>query len=124
MVSFNRISGIIYDNVGLMRGSDLKAKSARGAALFGAGTVTDRGLRFVRNMILARILAPDEFGLMAIVMVAAMVMGLFIEVGVTHSVIQNKRGADREYLNAAWWIQAIQGLVLFLIGTFLAPLIG
>lgn len=124
MVSFNRISRIIYDNVGLMRGSDLKAKSARGAVLFGAGTVTDRGLRFVRNMILARILAPDEFGLMAIVMVAAMVLELFLEHGVRLSVIQNKRGADREYLNAAWWVQAIQGLVLFLIGTFLAPLIS
>jgi len=124
LVSFNRISGVICDNVGLTGGSDLKAKSARGAVKFGVGTVTERGLRSIRNMILARILAPNEFGLMAIVMVVAMVFETFTEVGVRLSVIQNKRGANREYLNTAWWLQAIRGLVLFLVGIFLAPLIS
>lgn len=35
-----------------------------------AGTVFERGLRFIVNMILARLLAPDQFGLMALVMAA------------------------------------------------------
>lgn len=107
-----------------IRGRSLRAKSARGAAILGAGTVTDRGLRFVRNMILARILAPNEFGLMAIVMVWPAVFEAFSQIGVKHSVVQNKRGAEREYLNVAWWVQGIEGLVLFAIGVLTAPLMS
>jgi len=124
LVSLNRIKGVIYDNLDLIRGSGLKAKIARGAVLLCAGTVTDRGLKFIRNMILARILAPGDFGLMAIVMIVPTVFEMFTQIGVSHSVIQNKRGAEREYLNVAWWVQAIQGLGLFIIGVFLAPLVS
>ena len=70
-----------------IKGDSLKARSARGAAVLGIGTVAGRGTRFVRNMILARILAPDEFGLMAIIMVAAMAFEAFTEVGIKQSVI-------------------------------------
>ena len=121
---FTIIHKTYSDKIDLMRGASLRAKTARGAVILGTGTIVDRGLRFVRNMILARILAPDEFGLMAIVMVAPMFFELFTEVGVKHSIIQNKRGSDREYLNAAWWVQVVQSSALFLIGVAMAPLIS
>jgi len=112
------------DKIRLILGTGLKAKMARGVLIFGSGTVTDRGLKFIRNIILARILASEEFGLMAIVMVAPTVFEMFTQVGVNHSVIQSKRGSDSEYLNAAWWVQAIQSLVLFVVGILLSPLIS
>jgi len=112
------------DKIKLVLGTGLQAKMARGVLIFGSGTVTDRGLKFIRNIILARILASEEFGLMAIVMVAPTVFEMFTQVGVNHSVIQSKRGSDSEYLNAAWWVQAIQSLVLFVIGIILSPLIS
>ena len=73
--SYNRLtlSNVITktssDKVGQLRDTSIKAKSARGAMALGVGTVVERALRFVRYMILTRILAPDQFGLMAIVMV-------------------------------------------------------
>ncbi|KPL22680.1 MAG: hypothetical protein AMJ75_07630 [Phycisphaerae bacterium SM1_79] len=120
----NRVRKIISDKIGQIRGMSLRAKSARAAMTLGVGTSVERGLRLVRNMILARILAPDQFGLMAIVMVAVSVFEAFTEVGVKQSVIQNKQGADPEYLNVAWWFQAIRGLGLFGIAFFLAPWIS
>lgn len=107
-----------------MRGSSLKAKSARGAMALGAGTVVERGLRFGRNMILARVLAPDQFGLMAIVMVVANMFEAFTEVGIKQSVVQNKRGAEHDYLNVAWWFQVVRGLGLFVIALVAAPWIS
>src|SRR4030042_3650986 len=88
------------------------------------GTVVERGLRFVRYVILTRILAPDQFGLMAIVMVAASAFDALTEVGIKQSVIQNKRGADPEYLNVAWWFQAVRGLGLFSVAFLAAPWIS
>jgi len=107
-----------------IRGDSLKARSARGVATLGIGTVAERGLRLVRNMILARLLAPDQFGVMAIVMTVSMALEAFTDVGVKQSVIHNKRGDEAEYLNVAWWFQAVRGLGLFAVAYVLAPWIS
>jgi O-antigen/teichoic acid export membrane protein len=72
-------------------------------------------------MILARLLAPDDFGLMAVIIAVLWAFEAFAEVGVRQSIIQNKRGSNPEYLNVAWWFQAIRGLGLFAAGYFSAP---
>jgi O-antigen/teichoic acid export membrane protein len=90
----------------------------------GVGTAAGRGTRLIRNMVLARLLAPNEFGLMAMVMVATTAFDAFTEVGVKQSVIQNKHGAEPEYLNVVWWMQAVRGLSLFLIAVIAAPWIS
>jgi O-antigen/teichoic acid export membrane protein len=107
-----------------LKGSNLKARSVRGAVALGVGTMTERGLRLVRNMILARVLAPDEFGLMALVMGASVVLEAIAEVGVKQSVIQNKRGGELEYLNTAWWVQVARGSGLFIVAILVAPWLG
>ncbi|HUV67055.1 MAG TPA: oligosaccharide flippase family protein [Sedimentisphaerales bacterium] len=107
-----------------IRGTSIKAKSTHAAMTLAAGVLVERGLRFVRYVILTRILVPDQFGLMALVMVASSAFEALTEVGVKQSVIQNKRGADTEYLNVAWWFQAVRGLGLFSIGYLAAPWIS
>lgn len=107
-----------------IKGDSLKARSARGVVTLGIGTVAERGLRFVRNMILARLLAPEQFGLMAIVMAASMALEAFTDVGVKQSVIHNKKGDKAEYLNVAWWFQAVRGLGLFAVAYISAPWIS
>lgn len=120
----NRVAKAISGKIGLIQGTNLRAKIARASIALSAGTVVGRGTRFIRYMILARILAPDEFGLMAIIMFVTMAFETFSEVGIKTSVIQNKRGADLEYLNVAWWIQVIRGIGLFLIAIVAAPWIS
>jgi len=102
----------------------LRAKSINSVVALATGTAVGRGLRFARNMILVRLLDEKLFGVMGIVMAATIAFESFSEVGVQQSVIQNKNGADPEYLNIAWWFQAIRGLSLFLIGLLVAPMIG
>ena len=88
------------------------------------GDVAGRALGFVRYMILTRLLAPDKIGSMAVVLSAALFFETFLEVGVKHSVIQNKKGADPDYLNVAWWCQAIRGLGLYILGFLAAPAVS
>lgn len=118
------IGRAITSQTSRIKGTSIKAKSARAAMALAAGAVIERCLRFVRYVILARILVPDQFGLMALVMVASSAFEALTEVGVKQSVIQSKRGADPEFLNVAWWFQAVRGVGLFLIGYLAAPWIS
>ncbi len=87
----------------------------------GAGTVADKGLAFVSKMILARLLIPDELGLMVLILSLTALFEAFTEVGIKQSVIQNKNGARPEYLNTAWWFQCGRGIGLYALAFLAAP---
>ncbi|MGA2679658.1 MAG: lipopolysaccharide biosynthesis protein [Sedimentisphaerales bacterium] len=118
------LNKVISNVSSLILGNNLKGLCVRGSMALGAGTVTAQSIRFIRNMILARVLAPHEFGLMAIVWVVMVALEAFTEVGIKQSVIQNKHGAENDYLNVAWWAQVVRGLGLFLIAVISAPFIS
>ncbi|MGI5950226.1 MAG: oligosaccharide flippase family protein [Brooklawnia sp.] len=100
------------------------ASILRGGSVLAAGTLIERLARFGRNMVLTRIIAPDQFGLMAIVLATIGLFEAITEVGVSQAVIQNKRGHLPEFLNVAWWINTIRGLAIFAIAAPLSPLIA
>lgn len=92
--------------------------------MLAAGTLVERLARFGRNMVLTRIIAPDQFGLMAIVLATIALFEAITEVGVSQAVIQNRRGKLPEFLNVAWWINTVRGLAIFVIAAPLSPLIA
>ncbi|CAN0339902.1 unnamed protein product, partial [Chrysoparadoxa australica] len=72
------------------------------------------------NLILTRLLFPEAFGLMALVMVFLIGLGQFSDVGVTPSIMQSRRGDDQRFLDTAWTIQAFRGVGLWLVACALA----
>lgn len=92
----------------------------RGSALMGIGTIMELVLRFGRGMILTRLLAPEHLGLMRIVIVASLACEAFTEVGIRQCVIQNKKGATVKFLDTAWWVQAVRGILLYGVGFWAA----
>jgi lipopolysaccharide exporter len=81
-------------------------------------------LRFARNIILAKIIAPDAFGVMATIMASVSVVEALTEVGLKQSVIQHKSGAEEDYLNIVWWLSALRSLAMYAVAYVAAPLIG
>src|SRR6056297_248650 len=77
-------------------------------------------LRLASNLILTRLLFPEAFGLMALVMVVTVGLSLLSDTGVRPSIIQNARGDDLGFLNTAWTIQVIRGMLLWLMTLALA----
>ena len=125
ILSSGALPKVISEKIGQLKGMDIKAKSARGVVALSIGTVAGRATRFLKTMILAKfLLAPDQLGIMAIIMSVSMISEALIEVGVKQSVIQNKQGARAEYLNVAWWMQVVRGLCLYGIAFILAPWIS
>jgi len=127
-MALNRLMGLVRDKIqlatNLLRGSDLKARCARGGMALMAGTFVERGLRFVRTMILAKLLLPADLGIVALVTAAMLIFEAVNEVGVRQSVIQNKKGDEDEYLNVAWWFQSVRTTFLFGVAFLLAPLVS
>lgn len=96
-----------------LTGEHLEARVARGSLWVGAGSGADQGLRLVRNMILTRLLAPEAFGLMAIVLAVNTFFESFTEVGIDTAIVQNPRGEEYSYLNAAWWLSTGRAVGLY-----------
>jgi O-antigen/teichoic acid export membrane protein len=97
----------------LLASESLKARAARGGMWMGAGNGFEQLFRFVRNMILTRILAPEAFGVMAIVLAVSHAFESFTEVGIRQAIIQNPRGAEPTYLNGAWFFSCGRAVLLY-----------
>jgi O-antigen/teichoic acid export membrane protein len=69
-------------------------------------------LRLANNVILARILAPPIFGLMAVVNAIRTGVELLSDVGIMQNIISSPRGEDPLFYDTAWTLQALRGLVL------------
>ena len=98
----------------------LKFNTIRSAFWSIVGKGSNNFIRILGNLILTRILYPEAFGLMAIANVFIMMIYLFADTGVSVSIIQNPRGAEKEYLNTAWVISIFRGLFLLLLISALA----
>ena len=103
-----------------MTEANLKTRALRGSVWTLCGFGASRGLRLVNHLILAWLLTPQIFGLMALVKVFMQGLGMFSDIGIGPSIIQNKRGDDPAFLNTAWTIQIIRGVALWIITCLLA----
>ncbi|MGH1412300.1 MAG: oligosaccharide flippase family protein [Pelagimonas sp.] len=97
------------------QGSSLGARVLRSSVLTIGGFGMSQMIRLASNLILTRLLFPEAFGLMALVMVFLMGLGQFSDVGVTPAIMQSKRGDDRDFLDTAWSIQVVRGFGLWLV---------
>ena len=79
------------------------------------GYAAVQGLRLVSNVVLARILAPELFGIMLIVNTVRTGIELVSDVGIGQNIVSNKDAERPIFYNTAWTLRVIRGLVLGLI---------
>ncbi len=99
---------------GVIEGEGLAARAMRSSAwtVFGFGSA--QVIRLASNLILTRLLFPEAFGMMALIMVFMQGLANFTDVGINTSIHQNKRGDEPDFLDTAWTIQVIRGVLLWL----------
>lgn len=106
--------------VSKFRGSSLDARFMRSSVFTLGGYAMAQVLRLASNLILTRLLFPEAFGMMALVSVIMQGLAMFSDVGVSPSIMQSKRGDDQKFLDTAWTIQVIRGVLLWLTACLLA----
>ncbi|HWO40081.1 MAG TPA: oligosaccharide flippase family protein, partial [Candidatus Acidoferrum sp.] len=102
---------------------DLKEKAIRGGlariCAQGAGFL----LRLASLMILARLLGPEDFGLVGMVTVFTGVLTLFRDFGLSSAAIQRTNVTD-EQISTLFWINLLVGALLALLAVAMAPVIA
>jgi PST family polysaccharide transporter len=79
--------------------------------------------QFVIVAILARLLSPDDFGLLGMITVFTGFAMIFGELGVGAAIIQKQDVTD-ELLSSAFWVNVASGVLLSLLFVGLAPVIA
>jgi O-antigen/teichoic acid export membrane protein len=90
----------------------LRSMVRRGTLWSMSGYGGSQVLRLAGNLLLTRLLMPEAFGLMALVNALQQGLQLFSDIGIGPSIIQGRRGDDPTFLNTAWTVQAVRGLLL------------
>lgn len=93
-----------------------------GWATSGYGIV--QAIRFASNLVLTRMLAPELFGIMILVISLRTGIELFTDIGVAQNVISNRNSRDPRFYNTAWTLQVIRGLLLALLSFAFLPIIS
>jgi len=88
--------------------------AVRGSAWTVGGYATGQLVRFAGNLLLTRLLFPAVFGQMALINVFMQGLQMFSDVGTGPAIVQSRRGDDPAFLDTAWTIQCIRGLLLWL----------
>lgn len=92
-----------------------------GAVLMVLVKFMDRGLGLVSTLILARVLVPADFGVVAMAMAVVAFFELISTLGVDVALIQN-RNATREHFDTAWTINNIVCTLMALFAVIIAPI--
>lgn len=97
--------------------------SAKGAVLVVLMRWVDRLVGLVSTVILARLLVPEDFGIVAMAAVVIGAVDTVLDLGVSSALIQNK-DANRDDFNTAWTLRMMQAAVAAAIIVALAPYAG
>ena len=98
----------------------IKSKIISGVLWQGMERFGTQGLQFVVSVILARLLAPEVFGLIAVVLVFLVISDIFIDGGFRNAIIQSQVVSELD-LNSIFWCNLFIGIVLYFVMWFAAP---
>ena len=101
----------------LNQGQSLKDKTVTGVGWSAAGTVLQYGVSFIVGIVLARLLSPDEYGLIGILTIFITLFEIIIDGGFANALIRKKDAKDTDY-STVFYVNMIlsigMALVLFI----------
>jgi teichuronic acid exporter len=103
----------------------ISVKSA--VAWSGAEILARQGTQFLLSMIMARLIAPDEFGVIALLTLFAAMAGSFVDAGFASALVQ-RRDVSREDESSVFWFNLTMAAAIALLfgysGRWLAAFYG
>ncbi len=82
-----------------------------------------QGVQFVMQIVLARLLSPNDYGVLAIMVIFTTIANVFVQTGFNTALIQNKDVTEEDY-SSVLWVTVIISIVLYAAIFFAAPFIG
>lgn len=101
----------------------LKQKTVNGLLWSFIENFSNQGITFIVGIILARLLTPEEFGLIGMITIFIAISTSVINSGFSQALIRKKDCTDTDY-STVFYFNLLVGVVLFAILFFAAPLIA
>lgn len=98
----------------------LRYRTVLSSVLVAGLTGSTQVFRLIGNIVLARILLREDFAVVALVQVLMHGAVMLTDLGIRDSVVRSNRSADRKFLDTAWTIQAMRGVMIWLVVCALA----
>ncbi len=106
-----------------MKTDDLKQKGTKAFMWDFSGKFVSHGMSFIVSIILARLLEPSDFGLIAIIMVIVGIASIFSDTGLGAALIQRKKSHHIHY-SSVFYFTLFVSFLLTAITYFSASYIG
>ncbi|MFZ3129537.1 MAG: lipopolysaccharide biosynthesis protein [Desulfosporosinus sp.] len=82
-----------------------------------------QGIQFVVQIVLARLLLPKDYGLIALVIIFTSIASVFVQSGFNTSLIQ-KKDADESDFSSVFYLSLLIAIVLYIVLFFTAPFLA
>ena len=106
-----------------MAEQSLKDKTVKGVAWSGIDNVVQFGVTFIVSIVLARLLSPDDYGLIGIIAIFTAVCQTLINAGFTTALIRKNDATDDDY-NTVFIVNLAMSLILYVVIFACSPLIA
>jgi len=103
--------------------SGLKKRAVRGAGALVLSTMSSHLIRMISIIILARLITPDDFGLVAMVTSISGFLLIFSRLGLTDATVQHPE-INHKQISTLFWINAAFGIALMLLLMGISPFIA
>lgn len=103
--------------------ADLKGRSVRGGAVTMAAQISKFILQTGSTVVLARLLVPEDYGLIGMATITANFAGLFKDLGLSAATIQ-KPEINHKQISTLFWINFLLSFISALIVAALAPTVA
>ena len=101
----------------------LKDKTVKGVGWSAIDNVSQYAVSFVVSIVLARLLSPDDYGLLGIIAIFTAICTAIIEGGLTNAIIRKKTPSQDDY-NTLFFLNLMLSLFLYLVIFLCSPLIA
>lgn len=106
-----------------MQQESLKNKTIKGVGWSAADALLGQGVTFIVGLVLARLLSPDEYGLIGICLIFTTVLNGIVDSGFSNALIRKKEVTDEDY-NTMFVTNMAISIVLYVLLFISAPLVS
>lgn len=106
-----------------MQQESLKNKTIKGVGWSAADAILGQGVTFIVGLVLARLLSPDEYGLIGICLIFTTVLNGIVDSGFSNALIRKKDVTDEDY-NTMFMTNMAISIVLYILLFVSAPFVS
>ena len=101
----------------------LRNKTIKGTFWSAADAFLGQGITFVVGIVLARLLSPEEYGMIGICLIFTTILNGIVDSGFSNAIIRKKEATNDDY-NTMFITNMVVSIVLYVLLYFSAPLIS